>query len=153
MIAMIIGFMRTYKYVVMLAGVISVTATAYLHVHNDGVRNARLIAADALLIERADALNDAHQHALVLNDRIRESNRRKKEQIALADVRANRAERAAATVRAQNDEMLAQMGVLRFEILQEIQNNENFADWAYGTVPLDAWGLLRAASEATTTDP
>ena len=153
MIATIIGLVRTYKYVVMLAVAASVIGAGYVHVRNDGLRDARLTAADALLVERTDALNAAASAHAVLNDRIRESNRQKIEQIERADVRTDRAELAAAAVRVQNDEMLTEIGALRFEILQGIQNDEDFADWAYDTVPLDAWGLLRAASEATATDP
>lgn len=52
------------------------------------------------------------------------------------------------TLRTQRDILTEELSVSRFELLEAIENDEEFADWVDGDVPISGWRLLREAADS-----
>ena len=142
----------SYRYYLMAAAIAGFIGTAYLHVRWDGTRDARLEAAVNLLHERNDAAIAYRATIADLNARIAETNQARQDDLAEAETRLAAARQVADLIHQRNETMQTEIGVLRFEILEGIRDDEDFSDWAYGPVHTNAWGLLRDAAEGPTTD-
>ena len=146
------GFISGYRYYVMAAGAAVFLGIVYLHVRGDGIRDARLTAAVELLHERnGEAI--AYRAALAdTTARLAAANTARLTEIAEADAKLQAVRETAAVVREQNASMRLEIGSLRFAILEEMNNDEDFTDWSYSAVHVSAWRLLRDAAEGTATD-
>ena len=146
MLAMIklgMGLFKTYKYAIIAVALVGVLSTVYVHIRNDGIRDTQIAA-----YELSDAVKS--RKIGTMNARFIEQNKEKLAALAESKKKIKAAQAAAKDIEAQNAEMELDIGVLRFEILEAMQNDEEYTDWAYGVVLSDTWLMLGAANSAAT---
>lgn len=139
MIKLILGFLGPYKYAIIAVALVGVLSTVYMHIRNDGIRDTQLAVYEQSNAAQARRITR-------MNGRFTRQNEAKLAEIAKAEEKMKAAQAAARDVEAKNTEMEIDIGVLRFENLEAMQNDEEYADWAYGTVHPTAWLMLGKAA-------
>lgn len=136
---LILALMRTYRYAIAAVVVLSVVTAVYLHIRNDGIRDTELT-----IMQRDIA--SSQSNVAQLKKQIVRMNEDKLAAAVAAAERVRVARVAAEEVRAENDRIATENAALRYEILEGMQNDEDYADWAYGSVDPNAWRLLQQAA-------
>lgn len=138
----ITGLAGTYRYIIMAVALAGALAVVYGHIRNDGIRDTSLATYE----------RDATAYIVTierLNARVAATNKEKLAALARSSTRLDAMRVTAAAVREANTRIEEEVKYLRFEILEKMSNDEDYADWAYAAVPLDAWKLLHSAATGT----
>ena len=143
------GIVASYRIWIMLAAAVGVLTTVLVFYGNC---RANVVALEAAQTEIADLKADfaASENALKYqNERIRLDNEHKLRALAEANQQLNKARAAAILLQLERDKAKLELEEAQFALLEAIRDDEDFADWANGPVPIDTWSLLRTASEGT----
>ncbi len=146
---MVSGFIGAYKWIMAAVAIAGLVTTVFVYIGNHGEMKAALVAQNADLMVCADTNVQFAGEIGSLNMRIRESNDRRRVEIAAAQEILEMAASVVAKVRKENAELKLDLGVTRFETLEAIRDDENFADWVDWNVPAAGWRLLRDAAEGS----
>lgn len=139
----------SYRIWIMLAAASGVLITVLAFYGNCRANAVALEAAKAEIVDlKADyaASENARKYQ---NARIQKDNEQKLEALRRTNQQLNEARAAATALRIERDKTKLELEEAQFALLEALKNDEDFADWANDSVPLDTWGLLRAASEGT----
>ena len=145
------GFAKAYKLIIAIVAVLGVVGTVFVYIGNHGEMKAEIIALKSDLAACNGAAESFSNELVAVNGRIREGNVRRLEEIAEARVRLDAANAATELLYRANEELTIELGESLFETLEAIQDDEDFADWAYGPVHVTGWSLLRDAREGRIT--
>lgn len=141
------GFIKAYRWWIIIGAAVTLLTTVLVYVDNHGEMKATIVAQHGQI----DTLNG---HVTSLNATIERRNatiaRMNLEFMALAEAeqaRLRAAKAEAEVLREERDRIAEELGVARFELVEAIRDDEDFADWVDWDVPPGAWSLLRAAAE------
>lgn len=142
------GFFTTYKWVVVGIAVAGMATSVFVYIDNHGEMKSSIVAQEQQI---DDLIRISQSLELAIKSRNATISRLNMEKITLiADNRRKlaKANQLAQEVREQRDVITEELGILRFETLEAIRDDEDFADWVDWNVPSAGWSLLRAAAEA-----
>jgi len=143
------GFVKTYKIIMGIVAAAGIAISVFNYIDNHGEMKAQA-ESDTQMIAQLVLNVEALQAQVNGRDaRIKRMNAERLEEIAVDKARLKEAEEQANVVREENAELLIDLGVTRFELLEAIRDDEVFADWVDGTVPVAGWDLLRNAATDT----
>lgn len=95
-------------------------------------------------------LNSARAELQARNKRISDMNKQRLEELQQAEEILRDSLTAAKILREERDAAKLELEETRFELLETIRDDEDFADWVDWDVPVAAWGLLQSAVEGGT---
>lgn len=143
----IANFASAYKLVIGLIAAGGIFITGLTYVHNYGQMKARIVDLERT-VQQCQVLQGACLRGVdARNQRIDEINILMEKELAEANARIAAANEAAAELRADRDRITEELAVTRFELLEAIRDDEDFADWVDTDVPVAAWSLLQQARE------
>lgn len=149
MIATIIGLYKSYKWVALGITIVSTSATIFFYVSNHGKMKVQI----PVLKEKVELCQETNiafvSEIMDLNIRIRESNARQRQKIIQAMQIIEATQEAAIVLLEENELLKMELSITRFNTLEAIRDDEDFADWADWTVPPAGWSLLRAAADGS----
>ena len=146
------GFFVAHRllFAVGFAGVVCLWA--WYHLAHDRAREAQLVAQNGQI---ELLTNDNTSKATLiesLNERIRRSNAEKLEAIENAASRIAFAEEQARLARSESDRISEELALVRFETLENMRDDEEYADWAFYDVHPLVWNQLHDANAGIATD-
>lgn len=142
------GFLGAYRIWIMSAAIVAAMASVFVFYGNAQARKVELVAANELIVSLRFDLQSARVELDARNQRIREMNARQLEELRNARDLLNQSLKISAVLREERDDLKQQLEENRFELLEAIRDDEEMAEWADGTVPGTAWGLLGQANQA-----
>lgn len=143
------GFIKAYRWWLIIAAAITLLTTVLVYVDNHGEMKATIVAQNAQIDQLNGEVTSLNSVIAQRNATIAEMNAN---MVALAEAERARlrvAKAEAVRLQAELDLLEEELEVTRFELVEAIRDDEEFADWVDGTVPSAAWSLLRAAAEAS----
>lgn len=143
----IVNFASAYKLIIGIVAAAGMVITILTYVHNYGQMKAQIVDFERT-VQQCHALQEACLRGVESrNQRIAEINMLMEKELAEANARIAAANEAAAELRADRDRITEELAVTRFELLEAIRDDEDFADWVDTDVPVAAWSLLQQARE------
>lgn len=151
MIATLMGLYRSYKWVVLLGTIVSVVIPVFLYIQSHGKMRV-LVPTLKNQVEQCQDTNVAFMDEISdLNIRIRLVNAQRRQDIVNAMQIIEATQEAAIVLLEENEILKLELSTTRFETLEAIRDDEDFADWVDWTVPSAGWRLLRDAAEGRNT--
>jgi hypothetical protein len=136
----------------MFAGAVaSVIIPGFLYIQNHGKMKVLVPALQGQVEECIDTNVAFVGEIGDLNIRIRGMNTQRRQEIANSKALINEVLTKANQLYDANVALKMDLAVLRFDTLEIIKNDEDFADWANGVMPSVGWSLLRDAAEGSNT--
>lgn len=151
MIATIFGFVKAYRWIMMIGAVASVALPIFLYIGNHGKMKALVPALKAQVEQCQDTNVSFVDEIGNLNLRIQASNAKRRQEIIQAMQIIEATQFAAIELLDENEQLKLELSETRFETLEAIRDDEDFADWVDWTVPPTGWRLLRDAAEGRNT--
>lgn len=145
LIKLVGSFMSAHKLIISIVTAVTMLGSLAIHLYNDGERAAELAAAESKIEELEKKVTGKNVRIIQLNHLVAEVNRQNAENLAEAERRIEQAKEKAAEVHVRNEEMAAEIGALRYRMLELIDENHEYADWAFDPVHPDTWRLLKQA--------
>lgn len=141
-------FLQTWRLYIVGGAIITAGLLVFNYIDNHGEMKAKIISQNNLL-EQCD-INAVSQSTEImdLNARIEHLNARELEELHTLRVRLQAAEDAAEALRVRSNELREELAMTRFETLEAIQDDEDFADWVSEPVPSAGWRLLQQAVDS-----
>ena len=147
MIATIIGLYKSYKWIMFAGAVASVVIPGFLYIQSHGKMKI-LVPALKSQVEECQDTNVAFVDEIMdLNIRIRAANAQRRQDIINAMQIIEATQEAAIVLLEENELLKLELSATRFETLEAIRDDEDFADWVDWDVPPAGWRLLRDAAE------
>jgi hypothetical protein len=143
----VLGFFSMYRLVifgtVLAGGLVWLTTHFYL----DGKRKALVEDQEQQLEVAVMVVHGLKDNIKILNIRIEEANAEKIRVMVRERILVVKAHKKAEAVSAENELIKAELEMSRFNTIEAIRDDEDFADWVDWNVPLAGWSLLRDAAE------
>jgi hypothetical protein len=140
------GLLASYRLWVGLAAAGIVLITLLVFYGNCRANAVALESANKLIDDLQIDLKDARVELIARNGRIRSLNTQRLDELAAAEALLRESVRIARQLQAERDEARIDLEVTRFELLEAIQKDEDFNDWANEPVPVTGWSLLQQAA-------
>jgi hypothetical protein len=141
------GFTSTYKWVVIGIAVAGMLGTVFLYIDNHGEMKATVTAQKAQ-IENLMFTNGSLEAVIIArNATIVDQNLAQRALIEANKRKIEEAQQVVIALRLEREILTEELGVLRFETIEAIRDDEDFADWVDWDVPIAGWSLLRIAAE------
>jgi hypothetical protein len=108
---------------------------------------AELMAGDTTISELTVDVATLRVEIRKRDERIENMNAKWRQKVTEERIRVETARQAVIDLQVENTRLQEELGVTRFETLEAIRDDEDFADWVDWTVPSAGWRLLQQASE------
>lgn len=141
------GFVSTYKWALIGIAAAGIATSVFVYIDNHGEMKGT-ITGQREQIHQLIANNMNLESVITSrNNTIVAQNEAIRARIAADAARIAEANRTVVEMRIERDIITEELGIVRFELLEAIRDDEDFADWVDWTVPNAGWSLLRAANE------
>lgn len=141
------GFVSAYKWILGGAAIASLAATAFIYVGNHGEMKVTITSQEGRIAQLIVDNKNLDWEVGRRNIIIETQSALQRQLIAEAAERVDNANKAVEALLIERSKLSTELGEIRFELLEAIRDDENFADWVDWPVPIAGWRLLRSASE------
>jgi hypothetical protein len=145
-----LGFFARWRAWLIGGVVVSALITVFVFYGNCRQNAEALANAEVLIADLRFDLQAARVELDARNQRIKSMNERQLAELAQARDLLNQALVMSQVLRVERDKVKEELEVTKFELLETIRDDEEFADWVDWDVPTAAWGLLLNAAEGRT---
>lgn len=142
------SFVSTYKWVMAGIAIAGFATSVFVYIDNHGEMKATIAGMESKINQCISDNGGLDATIAARNATITRMNTAQRELIAANKARIARANAVVEALRTERDVLTEDLGVLRFETIEAIRDDEDFADWVDWTVPVAGWSLLRTAAEA-----
>lgn len=142
------GFISTYRWAVLGIAIAGFATSVFVYIDNHGEMKANIVGMTDKLNQCISDNQGLDATIAARNATIAAQSLVQQELIAANKERIAQANAIVVALRAERDVLVEDLSVLRFETIEAIRDDEDFADWVDWTVPVAGWGLLRTAAEA-----
>jgi O-succinylbenzoate synthase len=149
MLGTLIGLYKTYKWVAMAASIAAVIIPGFLYIQGHGKMKVLVPVLKEQVAQCQDTNVAFIGEIADLNIRIRASNAAQRAKIIQAMQIIEATQKAAIVLLEENEQLKEELKKTRFDTIEAIRDDEDFADWVDGTVPPIGWKLLRDAAEGS----
>lgn len=145
-------FLHTWRIYIASAAILATAITVVNYIGNHGEMKAQLAAGKDVIANQVIDIKALRLEILKRDERLAAQRATKLAELESARLRLAEANELIDELRADQERMREELEVTRFETLEAIRDDEEFADWVDGTVPPIAWSLLRDAAEGRSDD-
>jgi hypothetical protein len=146
-IGVVKGLAVAYRMWILGAAIGAALLTGFNYIDNHGEMKATIKAYEITLADQEADKQSLRDALASCEQRISDTNEARREELAEARIRLGLANQLSFDLRQEVERVHEELEVTRFETLEAIRDDEDFADWVDGTVPSAAWRLLKQASE------
>lgn len=140
------GFMGAYKWVMAAIAIAGFLTTVFVYIDNHGEMRQEILALEARESSLLVNIDNLGSKVAECNGRIVNLNAERRADAENAQAKLLAAADRATILRAQRDSLRDDLGVTRFETIEAIRDEEDFADWVDWAVPPAGWRLLDDAA-------
>jgi hypothetical protein len=142
------GFFSAYKWIIGSVAVTGFATALFVYIDNHGEMKATIQAQDQRIAQLIADNRDLDLALMKRNVVIEQLSLLQNQLIVEAKARIAAAKKEVVELRKDRDLLTEELGIARFEILEAIRDDENFADWVDADVPPAGWSLLRSAADS-----
>jgi membrane protein involved in colicin uptake len=145
-------FLHTWRIYIVTGMILTAAITVFNYVDNHGEMKAQLASGKQVIDGQIIDIEHLRIEIAKRDERLAKQREVKLAELEDARVRLEAAYELIDELRTEQERVQKQLEVTRFQTLEAIRDDEDFADWVDGTVPPVAWGLLRQAAEGRSND-
>lgn len=145
-------FLHTWRIYIVTGVILAAAVTVFNYVDNHGEMKAQLAAGKEVIDGQIIDIEHLRIELAKRDERLAKQREVRLAELEDARVRLAEAHELIDELREEQERVQAELEVTRFQTLEAIRDDEDFADWVDYGVPTTAWSLLRQAAEGRSND-